>query len=97
MSPTATSPSAGANAAAAAVGGAGAGMPPITPSTELTQDLLVRWLRASPGATTRDCIQYFQPCLTDDEKKGNFTKLVKEVASLKGGVLALNSQYARVE
>lgn len=67
--------------------------PQVAPGAELTTALLVAWLRTSPGATTRECIHYFQPCLTDDRKKANFTGLVKEVASLKGGVLALKSQY----
>ena len=67
--------------------------PQVAPGTELTTALLVSWLRSSPGATTRECIHYFQPCLTDDAKKAKFTALVKEVASLKGGVLALKSQY----
>lgn len=87
----------GPSAPGSGAGGAGKpSVPLINPNAELTQSLLVRWLRASPGATTRDCIQYFQPCLTDEEKKKRFTALVKEVASLKGGVLALKSEYAHV-
>ncbi|KAL5527753.1 hypothetical protein ACEPAG_6554 [Sanghuangporus baumii] len=70
-----------------------ASRPQISPGTELTASLLVAWLRTSPGATTRECIHYFQPALTDDGKKARFTALVKEVASLKGGVLALKAHY----
>lgn len=65
----------------------------VAPGTELTAGLLVAWLQVSIGATTRECIHYFQPCLTDMAKKEHFTALVKEVANLKGGVLQLKSQY----
>ena len=65
----------------------------IDASTSLSAALLVQWLKASPGATTRECIQYFQPCLTDEGKKSRFTGLVKEVAALKGGYLILKGQY----
>ncbi|KAI5120668.1 hypothetical protein M0805_006957 [Coniferiporia weirii] len=81
-------PGPAANAGAAA--GAGA---TVEPGTELTAALLVQWLKASVGATTRECIHYFQPCLTDDAKKARFTALVKEVASLKTGALVLKPQY----
>ena len=66
----------------------------VAPGGELTDEMVIEWLRNSPGATTRDCIQYFQPCLTDDAKKAKFTTLVKEVAILKQGVLVLRSKYA---
>ena len=84
--PDAQQPSAAAAAAASA-------RPQISPGTELSTAQLVSWLRMSPGATTRECIHYFQPALTDDAKKAKFTALVKEVASLKGGVLALKAHY----
>ena len=66
----------------------------VAPGGELTDEMVIEWLRNSPGATTRDCIQYFQPCLTDDAKKAKFTTLVKAVAFLKHGVLVLRSKYA---
>ena len=62
---------------------------PITASTQLTRELLVQWLENTPNATTRDCIQYFQPCLTDESKKLGFTRMVKELAHLKSGTLVL--------
>lgn len=74
-------------------GAAASARPQISPGTELSTAQLVSWLRMSPGATTRECIHYFQPALTDDAKKAKFTALVKEVASLKGGVLALKAHY----
>ncbi|KAH8118694.1 hypothetical protein DFH11DRAFT_1503243 [Phellopilus nigrolimitatus] len=88
---------AGAPAAPGAAAGAGAsagGPPPptVAPDTELTAELLVSWMRAKPGTTTRECIRYFQPCLTDEKKKV-FTRLVKEVANMKDGVLMLKQQY----
>ena len=66
---------------------------PITPQTELTEALLIQWLNNTPNATTRDCIQYFQPCLTEDGKKTRFTQMVKELAYLKLGTLVLKAQY----
>ena len=60
---------------------------------ELEDWMLVEWLKQTPNASTRDCIHHFTPYLTDEEKKGNFTKMVKEVAQLKGGVLVLRNAY----
>ena len=66
--------------------GAGAG-------GELDDRMVIEWLRATPNATTRECIQHFARYLTDDAKKGRFTALVKEVAQLSGGVLLLRPAY----
>lgn len=60
---------------------------------ELEDWMLVEWLKKAPNATTRDCIHHFTPWLTTEDKKQNFTKLVKEVAQLKGGVLVLRPAY----
>lgn len=60
---------------------------------ELEDSMVVDWLRNSPGASTRDCIQYFTPYLTDETKKVKFTSLIKEVAQLKGGILVLRNQF----
>lgn len=82
-------------------GGAGAAPKPkkrksqvgVPVNGELEDWMLVEWLKQTPNATTRDCIHHFTPYLTTEEKKANFTKLVKEVAQLKGGVLVLRSAY----
>ncbi|EGO01890.1 hypothetical protein SERLA73DRAFT_177477 [Serpula lacrymans var. lacrymans S7.3] len=63
------------------------------PTGELEDRMLVEWLKNTTNATTRDCIQHFQPYLTDEAKKSRFTALVKEVAQLKGGVLILKNAY----
>ncbi len=55
--------------------------------------MLIEWLRNTPNATTRDCIHHFTPYLKTEEKKQNFTRLVKDVATLKGGVLVLRNAY----
>lgn len=55
--------------------------------------MVIDWLRNTPDASTRDCIQHFTPYLTDEAKKVKFTSLIKEVAQLKGGVLVLRNQY----
>lgn len=60
---------------------------------ELEDRMVIEWLRLAPNATTRDCIHHFTPYLTTEEKKTNFTKLVKEVAMLKNGVLVLRNAY----
>ena len=60
---------------------------------ELEDSMVIDWLRNSPSASTRDCIQYFTPYLTDETKKVKFTTLIKEVAQQKGGVLVLRNQY----
>ena len=51
--------------------------------------MVVEWLKSTNEPTTRDCIQYFQPYLTDPEKKRKFTLLIKEIAQLRDGVLSL--------
>ena len=60
---------------------------------ELEDSMVIDWLRSTPSASTRDCIQHFTPYLTDEAKKVKFTSLIKEVAQLKGGVLVLRNQY----
>lgn len=87
--PTAPAP-AGTAAPATSTGGGG---PQVEPGTELTAALLAAFLRGKSNVRTRECIHYFQPCLSDDAKKARFTALVKEVASLKGGALVLKPQY----
>ncbi|KAJ7095386.1 transcription initiation factor [Mycena belliarum] len=65
----------------------------VVPTGELEDRMVIEWLRNTPNATTRDCIQYFQPYLTDEAKKSKFTALIKEVAQLKGGVVVLRNAY----
>lgn len=64
---------------------------PVTP--EEMKALLIEWLKITPKgkATTRECIQHFTPYLTDQEKKTEFTKLVREIAVLKEGHLVLRA------
>ncbi|KAJ6613443.1 hypothetical protein B0H10DRAFT_1881278 [Mycena sp. CBHHK59/15] len=65
----------------------------VAPAGELEDRMVIEWLRNTPNATTRDCIQNFQPYLTDETKKAKFTALIKEVAQLKGGVVVLRNAY----
>lgn len=67
--------------------------PVAVPSGPLEDRLLIEWLKTTANASTRDCIQYFTPYLTDEEKKAKFTVLVKEIAQLKNGVLILRPAY----
>ncbi|KAF5370108.1 hypothetical protein D9758_001045 [Tetrapyrgos nigripes] len=69
------------------------GVTVATPTGPLEDRLLIEWLKNTPNASTRECIQYFTPYLTDEEKKTKFTALVKEVATLKNGVLVLRNAY----
>jgi len=64
---------------------------PVTP--EEMKALLIEWLKTTSKekATTRECIQHFTPYLTDQEKKAEFTKLVREIAVLKEGHLVLRA------
>ena len=75
----------------------GAGAPKkrrrATADEELEDSMVIDWLRDTPNASTRDCIQHFTPYLRDEAKKVKFTTLIKEVAQLKGGVLVLRNQY----
>ncbi|KAM6495882.1 transcription initiation factor [Amanita muscaria] len=65
---------------------------PVQISAVDLKNQLVEWLKNTPNATTRDCIHYFTPYLTDQEKKTEFSSLVREVAQLKGGVLVLRAK-----
>ena len=65
----------------------------IPPGTRLTPALLIRWLRETPNAKTRECIQYFQPCLTDEATKVRFTALVRQLVTMKEGTLILKAAY----
>lgn len=80
-------------ATSAGAGGSGSGAVATAPPGELRDEMLIEWLRNTPNATTRDCIQYFQPCLTDGAMKARFTALVREVAILKQGILVLKNSY----
>ncbi|KAH8105815.1 hypothetical protein BXZ70DRAFT_1004124 [Cristinia sonorae] len=81
-------------------GGSSAGVPSKpkkrkATTGDITQQMLVEWLMNTPTATTKDCIGYFSQYLPkgDKQKREVFADLVKEVATLKDGVLALRSAY----
>ncbi|KAG6817409.1 hypothetical protein H0H87_009054 [Tephrocybe sp. NHM501043] len=63
----------------------------VNVSDEQLRAMLVEWLTSKPNSTTRDCISHFSTYLTDNEKKGQFSSLVKQVAQLRDGVLVLRS------
>lgn len=65
----------------------------VSPVGDFDEKMVIDWVRNTPNATTRDCIQHFTPYLSDESKKAKFTSLVKEVAQLKGGVLVLKNAY----
>lgn len=57
-------------------------------SAEL-EALLLDWLKNTANATTRDCIHHFTPYLTDNEKKKEFSAMVRKLAFLKNGNLVI--------
>jgi transcription initiation factor TFIIF subunit alpha len=61
---------------------------------ELTAQMVIDWVKSNPGSKTQDCIKYFLSFVKGDGVKDRFTQLVKEVASLKDGVLVLKAAYA---
>ncbi|KDR83739.1 hypothetical protein GALMADRAFT_236092 [Galerina marginata CBS 339.88] len=62
--------------------------PIVVTSAEL-ESLLLDWLRNTPNAGTRDCIQHFTPYLTDSDKKQEFSAMVRKHAQLKNGTLVI--------
>lgn len=64
-----------------------------TVTGELDENMVIEWLRKAGNVSTRECIAYFTPYLSEESKKQAFTKLVKEVAALKGGRLVLKAAY----
>ena len=63
------------------------------PSAEL-ESMLLEWLKNTPNASTRDCIQHFTPFLVDAEKKAEFSAMVRKHATLKNGVLVTRTRGA---
>jgi transcription initiation factor TFIIF subunit alpha len=59
------------------------------PAGELNAQKLIDWLEKTEKASTRDCIAAFAGYTHNEEAKKLFTRLVKEVAILKGGFLVL--------
>ncbi|KAG6897444.1 hypothetical protein C0992_001444 [Termitomyces sp. T32_za158] len=76
-----------------AVAGAGAGVAPTNATPEQLKAMLIEWLASTQNATTRECIRHFTPYLTDDDKKTQFSGLVRDVAQLKGKVLVLRKRF----
>ena len=65
---------------------------PAISSAEL-EAMLISWLKATPNATTRDCISHFNNYLFDQERKAEFSTMVKGVAILKNGFLCLRPGF----
>ena len=71
--------------------------PPVVAPVSIAEleTMLVEWLRQTPEAKTRDCIQHFTPYLQNDPvKKKEFAELVRKVAALRSGVLVLRTSPA---
>lgn len=69
------------------------GVAPINATPEQLKSMLIEWLASTQNATTRECIRHFTPYLTDDDKKTQFSGLVRDVAQLKGKVLVLRKRF----
>lgn len=59
----------------------------------LEESMVIAFLREKKDATTKDCIQKFQPYLKEEETKKAFTAMVKKVAVVKNSMLKLRSEY----
>ncbi|KAG6900965.1 hypothetical protein C0993_004402 [Termitomyces sp. T159_Od127] len=70
-----------------------AGVAPVNATPEQLKAMLIEWLASTQNATTRECIRHFTPYLTDDDKKTQFSGLVRDVAQLKGKVLVLRKRF----
>ena len=55
--------------------------------------MVISFLREKKDATTKDCIQKFQPYVKDEETKKAFTAMVKKVAIWKKSALQLRPEY----
>ncbi|KAJ7591011.1 transcription initiation factor [Mycena floridula] len=67
--------------------------PTNLPTGQLDRTMLIEWLKATPNASTRDCIAHFTPYLQGEDLKRQFTAMVKELAHLKDGSLQLKKEY----
>lgn len=63
------------------------------PVGELTEAMVIDWIKNTAQPTTRDCILRFKPYLTDAEKKVKFTQMIKGLASSKDNVLELKTPW----
>jgi transcription initiation factor TFIIF subunit alpha len=63
------------------------------PVGDLTDQMVIEWLRAKPNASTRECIAHFQPWLYDAVVKQAFTELIKRTVTMKGGAMTLKKEY----
>ncbi|GJJ12510.1 hypothetical protein Clacol_006753 [Clathrus columnatus] len=63
------------------------------PPGPLDESLIINFLREKKDATTKDCIQRFQPYLREEETKKTFTAMVKKVAVVKKDILVLRDEY----
>lgn len=68
------------------------GAAPVTISSADLEAALLNWLKNTTNATTRDCIHHFTPYLTDQEKKAEFSNMVRKHAQLRNSILVLRTR-----
>jgi transcription initiation factor TFIIF subunit alpha len=61
---------------------------------QLTPEAIAEWLRNTPGATTKMFSAYFKQAIDLMPDRAKVAALVKQVASMKSGVLHLREDYA---
>lgn len=68
------------------------------PTGTLDEAMIINFLRERKDATTKDCIQKFQPYLRGEERgeeaKKAFIGMVRKVAVVKNNVLSLREEFA---
>ena len=67
------------------------GAAPIAISSADLEAALLSWLKNTTNATTRDCIHHFTPYLTDQDKKAEFSNMVRKHAQLRNSILVLRT------
>jgi len=68
------------------------GVAPIAISSAELEAALLTWLKNTTNATTRDCIHHFTPYLTDQDKKAEFSNMVRTHAQLRNSILVLRTR-----
>lgn len=68
------------------------GAAPIAISSAELEAALLSWLKNTTNATTRDCIHHFTPYLTDQDKKAEFSNMVRKHAQLRNSILVLRTR-----
>jgi hypothetical protein len=62
-------------------------------SREVDEQMVIKWLRSTPDASTSRCIRHFERYLPDENARNKFTALIKNITILDGRKLCLREEY----